>query len=399
MASYALGPVRDAAIKAGATTWYKNVASQGLDLFPFSPTLSPSLHHHLPLPARIALQVSQHTAVLSYSKMDGEFEYRLVSSRGREPVMAGKDLHVEVEPTGIPPGGVRWQFSTRYRTSKSSYRDVLLQSILEMCKKHNLTPLEIRHPLPQGGRQFVDVIFANNEDVLEVYEGEFTFDFYGTEPELVDRAMPDRRHVALCIQMLPSDAQLPEVVTALEANDRIKKAGQIVDVWSVHDPASRKFNGKLLVLLELHTQKGAVVLAARAAIPGWFVFRNTAYLVRFADRPAWCFHCRYDEQAPFHSMHSCPSAPCNCCKKSGHASVRCPKRQAQVARKPRNGRSRTEWSEDEDDDRAVRAASTGDRASMERRFAELGIRGGSLEAEELARDFGVLALSESDIGK
>ena len=49
-------------------------------------------------------------------------------------------------------------------------------------------------------------------------------------------------------------------------------------------------------------------------------------------------------------------------------------------------------------DSTPRAASKGDRASMVRHFAELGIRDGSEEAEELAPDFGVLALSEDDIG-
>ncbi|SPO21094.1 uncharacterized protein UTRI_00571 [Ustilago trichophora] len=330
-----------------------------------------------------------------------EFEYRLVSSHGAEPVMAGQDLHVEVETTGIPPGGVRWQFSTRYRVSKSSYRDVLLQNILNMCKKHRLTPLEIRHPIPQGGTQFVDVIFGNDDDVIKAYDGDIAFEFYGTELELVDRAMPNRKHVALCIQMLPSDSDMQEVLRALQENGRIRRAGKIMDVWSIHCRNSGRFNGKVLVLLELHTQKGAVTLEARTSIPGWFVFRNIAYLVRFADRPAWCFNCRYDEQMPFHSMHNCPVSPCSCCKKKDHTSVRCPTRQAQVARKPRNNQNQTLSSEDEDDgddDDSAGKASVIDRASMERRFAELGIRDRSAEAEQLARDFGVLALSESDIG-
>ena len=332
--------------------------------------------------------------------MADEFEYRLVYSRGEKPFMNGNDLHIELETTGVPPGGVRWEFSTRYRVSKSSYRDVLLQSILEMCKKHNLTPLEIRHPIPQGGRQFVDVVFANGKDVLKVYDGGFSFDFYGTTPELADRAMPERKHVGLCIQMLPSNSSLPQVLKALQDNVRIGKAGQIVDVWSLHCPASGRFGGKVLVLLELHTQKGVVPLEARAAIPGWFVFQNVAYLVRLPNRPAWCFHCRYDEHGSFHSMHTCPYTPCSTCKRKGHTSIACPKRQAQVAKKKRNGKNNTASSDDSDDDDVddePRASTVGDRDSMERRFAELGIRGDSAEAEKLARDFGVLALSEDDI--
>ncbi|KAJ9476657.1 hypothetical protein PHBOTO_000341 [Pseudozyma hubeiensis] len=335
-----------------------------------------------------------------------EFEYKLLYSRGAKPLMSGKHLHIELETTGVPPGGVRWAFSTRYRPSKPSYRNVLLQGILEMCKKHNLTPLEIR-PL-QGGRSLVDVIFANGDDVMTVYEGELTFDFYGTQPELVDRAMPDRKHVALCIQTLPARTNLRALVPVLQEHPRISKAGTVVDVWSAHCSDSKQFKGKILVLLELFTQNGVVPLETRAAIPGWFVFDGVAYLVLFPDRPAWCVHCRYSERGPFHSRYTCPALVCATCAKHGHTSVDCGKRQKQVAcKKPAAKRGddvddgdnedEDDDDDDDDDDETPRAASKG-RESMERRFAELGIRDGSAEAEELARDFGVLALSESDIG-
>lgn len=306
-------------------------------------------------------------------------------------------LLAELESTGVPPGGVRWQFSTRYRPSKSSYRDVLLESILDMCKKHNLSPLEIRQPTSLCGSGFVDVIFANGEDVLKVYEEEITFDFYGSRPELVDRGMPDRNYVALCIQTLPSDTILDDLVKKLKADARIREIGTIVDVWSLHFPDSRAFKGKVLVLLELTRQEGGVPLKARASIPGWFVFNDVAYLVRYPDRPAWCFNCRYDETGSFHSMYTCPKRPCSSCKKKGHAAINCAKRRAQIAKKRGDTGADASNDEDDDDDRAPRATSKV-RASMERRFAELGIRGDSEEAEELACDFGVLALSESDIG-
>ncbi|CBQ67913.1 conserved hypothetical protein [Sporisorium reilianum SRZ2] len=330
--------------------------------------------------------------------MSAAYKYRLLYSQGGKPFMSGEDLYFELETTGIPPGGVRWQFSTRYRPTKSSYRDVLLENILAMCKKHKLTPLEIRHPLPQGGRGFVDVIFAKGEDVLKVYEGEITFDFYGSKPELVDRAMPVRKHVALCIQTLPSSSNLGEVLAAVKADARIQETGNVVDVWSLHCPDSDLFKGKVLVLLELATQNGVVPLKARASIPGWFVFNEVAYLVRFPDRPQWCFHCRYDQDGSFHSIHTCPHNSCSSCKKKGHTAVDCATRRAQIAKKKRgDARADASSDEDDDDDRTPRATSEA-RASMERRFAELGIRGDSAEAEELAQDFGVLALSESDIG-
>ncbi|EST06438.1 hypothetical protein PSEUBRA_004337 [Kalmanozyma brasiliensis GHG001] len=326
--------------------------------------------------------------------MTSDYQYRLVHSRGARPVLGARDLHVEVETTGVPPGGVRYRFATRYRPSKSSYRDVLLERILEMCKAHKLTPLEIRSADRHG---YVDVIFANGDDVIKVYDKDISFDFYGTQPELFERATPDRRHVAMCIQTLPSSTNLNDVQVALKDDVRMRKAGQIVDIWSLHCPASGQFKGKVLVLLELHTRNGEVTLDTRAAIPGWFVFNGIAYLVRFPDRPTWCFTCRYDTLAPFHSMHTCPKAPCRTCKRSGHASVECKVRRAQVAKKQQGGRRATEDSSDDDEDETPRAPSN-DRASMERRFAELGIRDRSEEAEELARDFGVLALSESDIG-
>lgn len=326
--------------------------------------------------------------------MATEYQYRLVHSRGARPVLGAADLHVEVETTSVPPGGVRYRFTTRYRPSKSSYRDVLLQKILEMCKAHRLTALEVR---PADRHGYVDVIFANGDDVIKVYDKDISFDFYGAEPELFERATPDRRHVAMSIQTLPSSTNLHDVQEALKADVRLRKAGQIVDVWSLHCPSSGHFKGKILVLLELHVRNGEVTLDTRAAIPGWFVFNDTAYLVRFPDRPTWCFACRYDTHATFHSMHTCPKAPCRTCKKNGHTSVECKIRQAQVAKRQRGGRRAAGDSSDDDEDDTPRAPSQ-DRASMERRFAELGIRDGSEEAEELARDFGVLALSESDIG-
>lgn len=331
---------------------------------------------------------------------DTDLEYRLVYKRGSKAHMDGADLHVEVDTTGVPPGGVRWQFSTKFRGSKSCYRDVLLESILAMCTKHNVTPVEIRAPVINHEGNFVDVVFAKEVDVLKMYEDGLKFDFYGTQPEPVQRGIPDRKHVALCIQSLPADTVLADVVKALQANARIKKAGQIVDVWSVHNRETRRFNGKVLVLLELQTQNGVVPLHVRAAVPGWFVYNDTAYLVRFPDRPAWCFHCRYDENGSFHSMHACPVRACVGCRKTGHKAIDCPKRQAQVAKKKsKNAADNNDESSDEEDDvQQPRREGTAGRASMERRFAELGIREGSQEAEELARDFGVLALSEDDIG-
>lgn len=77
----------------------------------------------------------------------------------------------------------------------------------------------------------------------------------------------------------------------------------------------------------------------------------------------------------------------------------CPKRQAQIAKKKKKADEDEDGESGTDDDRMPRAVSNGgERASMERHFAELGIRDGSEEAEELAGDFGVLALSEDDIG-
>lgn len=321
-----------------------------------------------------------------------DFTYRLLYKRGTKPFVGGEDLHAELETNGIPSGGVRWQFSTRYRSSKPSYRNVLLQSILEMCNEHKLTALEIRHPRSHGGREFVDVVFDKADDALKVYDHEISFDFYGSRPELVDRGMPVRNHVALCIQMLPSDSDLNQVVAGLHADVRIQRAGQVIDVWSLHCPDTGKFMGKVLVLLELHTRKGLVTVQTRAAIPGWFIFRNIAYLVRFPDRPAWCVNCRYDAAGAFHTMYTCPSAPCCSCKKRGHTSVQCLKRQKQVAKKQKG--SANEDSDGHEDDDRPRAGSEGARASIERRLAELGIRDDTPEAEELARNFGVLALSE-----
>ncbi|TKY90732.1 hypothetical protein EX895_000730 [Sporisorium graminicola] len=329
--------------------------------------------------------------------MSASYKYRLLYSQGGKPFMKGEDLYDELETNGIPSGGVRWQFSTRFRPSKSGFRDVLLESILDMCQKHKLTPLEIRHPLTQGGRSFVDVIFAKGEDVLKVYEYEIAFDFYGSKPELVNRAIPVRKHIALCIQTLPALTNLAAVLAAVRANVRIREAGSIVDVWALHCADSGVFKGKVLVLLELTTQNDVVHLKARASIPGWFVFDGVAYLVRFPERPFWCFQCRYDERGSFHSMHTCPHYPCSVCKKKGHAAVNCAKRRAQIAKKKRADASSDDNDDDDDDERPRATSEVG--ASMERRFAWLGIRGDSVEAEELARDFGVLALSESDIGK
>ncbi|KAJ1030186.1 hypothetical protein NDA16_001097 [Ustilago loliicola] len=334
--------------------------------------------------------------------MTAKFEYRLLYSRGSKPQMTGPDLHIELETTGVPPGGVRWEFSTVYRPSKACYRDVLLQKILEMCSKHNFTALDIRQPKMRGNVNFVDVIFAAEDEVLKVYDRELSFDFYGTQPKVVDRGICERKHVALCIQTLPSDSCPKQIVDVIKANPRIRRAGQVVDVWALHRPESRRFKGRVLVLLELHTQNGVVTLETRNAIPGWFVMNKVAYLVCFPDRPTSCFHCRYDETGSFHSHHACPAAPCSCCKKKDHAAVACPKRQAQISKKKKvTDKDEDEGSssdEDDDHDHTPRAASKGDRALMERRFAELGMRDGSEEAEELARDFGVLALSEDDIG-
>lgn len=334
-----------------------------------------------------------------------EFEYRLLWSRGPKPQMSGSDLHIELETTGVPPGGVRWEFSTLYRPSKACYRDVLLQKILEMCTIHKLTAIDIRQPKMRGNINFIDVIFATEADVLKVYEEELSFDFYGTQPKAVDRGICDPKYVAVCIQTLPSDSCPKQLLAEIQSDQRIRKAGKVMDIWALHCPKSRRFKGKVLMLLELHTQNGVVSLETRAAVPGWIVVNKVAYLVRFPDRPTWCFHCRYDETAPFHSQHACPAGPCSCCRQKGHASVACPKRQAQIAKKKKkkadedeDGESGTD-DEDSDDDRMPRAVSNGgERASMERRFAELGIRDGSEEAEELAGDFGVLALSEDDIG-
>lgn len=333
-----------------------------------------------------------------------EFEYRLLYSRGSKPHLSGPDLNIELESTGVPPGGIRWEFSTLYRPSKACYRDILLQKMLEMCTKHKLTALDIRQPKMRGNVNFVDVIFATEQDVLKVYEEGLTFDFYGTKPEVTDRGTGDRKHVPLCIQTLPSDSCSQQIVEQIKANKRIRKAGQVVDIWALHCPESRRFKGKVLVLLELHTHDYVITLETRNAVPGWFVMNDVAYLVRFPDRPTWCFNCRYDETAPFHSIHACPKAPCSCCKQKGHAAVACPKRQAEIAKKKKEKKradsDEDEYSssdEDDDDDDKSRAAFTGDRASMERRFAELGIRDGSEEADELSQDFGVLALSEDGI--
>ncbi|SNX81822.1 uncharacterized protein MEPE_00527 [Melanopsichium pennsylvanicum] len=328
--------------------------------------------------------------------MGEEFEYRIVYARENKPLIKAKDLHVEVETNAIPPGGVRWKFATRYRASRPSYRNVLLQSILDMCRQHKLTPLEIKHPHSQGGYEFVDVTFASPEDVLKVYDGDITFDFYGTEPELIDRGIPDRKHVAMCVQMLPTDTDLQLVVKQLQENERIRQAGRIRDVWSLHCPTSGTFKGKVLVLLKLHTQRGLAPLDVRSAVPGWFVFNKTAYLVRFADRPGWCFNCRYDEKSPFHSVFSCPNAPCSTCGNKSHSSVQCSKRKALVARNAQKAKN-TASRDDPDDDFSSRARSARDPASVERRFAELGIRDSSVEPDQLALDFDVLALSENDL--
>ncbi|GAK62159.1 uncharacterized protein PAN0_001c0356 [Moesziomyces antarcticus] len=318
--------------------------------------------------------------------MEPEFEYRLLYKRGTAPVMKGADLRLELETTGVPPGGVRWELETRYRPSKVAYRDVMMQSILAMCKHHNLTPLEIRTPFSQCSGSYIDVIFAKGEDVIKAYEDEITFDFYGTQPKVFDRGIPDSKHVAMCIQMLPADTNLQEVLEKVKSHPRIRQAGKVVDVWSMHHPHSTTFAGRVLVLLELHTEGDSVPLSARAAVPGWFEYRGRVYLVRFAGRPAWCFQCRYNEVGNFHSASTCPRMSCIACKQTGHTSVDCAKRQKQVAKKKLKGH-------DQVGER--RAVTSSERESMERRFAELGIR--DQEARELARDFGVLALSESDI--
>lgn len=322
----------------------------------------------------------------------GKCKYHLLYSREEEPSIRGENLHLELETTGIPDGGVRWQFITRYRPSKPSYRNVLLQAILEMCKKHELTPLEIRHPHCQGGRSFVDVVFANKDDVIKVCNREITFEYYGTHPQLVNSAMPDRNHVALCIQILPRDVDLPAVERAILKHPQIRKVGHVLDIWSVHCPKSNQFEGSVLVLLELFTQQGVVPLETRASIPSWFVFNGVAYIVLFPNRPAWCFHCRYDESGVFHSRYTCPAIPCETCKKKGHTSVECAKRRMQVAKKQQDdGEFRVFINKQQDDTRTISTA----RVSIQRQLGELGISPGS-DMAELCCDFGVLALSEND---
>ncbi len=98
------------------------------------------------------------------------------------------------------------EFPTRFRISKPSYRNVLLESILEMCNENGVTPLEIRHPRALNGCEFVDVVFAKGDDVIKIYDNEVSFDFYGTRPELVDRANAIQEHVALCIKPFPPTA-------------------------------------------------------------------------------------------------------------------------------------------------------------------------------------------------
>ncbi|SNX81823.1 uncharacterized protein MEPE_00528 [Melanopsichium pennsylvanicum] len=323
--------------------------------------------------------------------MRHDFEYRLAYSSGAKPILEGRHLHIELDSTGVPPGGVHWQFSTRFRPSRSSYSDVLIETIIKMCKKHNLTPLDVRLSLQSGcGGRFVDVIFAKGADVLKVYENEISFDFYGTQPKVVDRGTPNPKHMALCIQLLPRKVNFNAVVDALRTDPRMLEAGRISDVWSLHRPESGVFTGKILALLELRTLNAAVAYEARAAVPGWFVFRGTAYLVRFCDRPMWCFDCRYNDKIAFHSLHTCPFIRCQTCRARDHASVNCPTRQAQVACKKRVPRELSDDVEDQEEDPSL--------TEVERKLAKLGVRNRFTGAVQLARDFGVLALSEDDLG-
>ncbi len=278
-----------------------------------------------------------------------------------------------------------------------------------MCRRHKLTPLEIRHPPAVNGQHYVDVIFADGYEVNMAYDNDLTFEFYGTYPQPVSRGIPDFRHIAMCIQFLAADCDFKDVMAALHRNPRIRQAGRVIGAWAIDRADTATFSGRLLVLLELHTHYGLVSVGARTAVPGWFVYQERSYLVRSANRLAWCANasCRMDEQGSFHSMHTCPHTRCITCGTQQHTSVDCPRRQAQVAPKKsagggaNNGNAANAQPSSHLEAPATRGrGGRGGGRGRGRGRGRGGARSGghghmSSSAERLARNFDVLSLSDT----
>lgn len=250
--------------------------------------------------------------------------YRHLYSRNAEPLITGAELRELVVGYNVPPCTMRWKFETKFKRKASGNKDVILKHVLETCQKHKLEPVNISSPCDAGPGQYVDVLFANGEDLMKAWNAELTFDFYGTQPGIVGRGSKlGSDMVAFEVKTLPFNTNLTTFVQMLQQDERLRQAGDIIDVWATEKTSTRRFQGVVLVLLQVHSVAGVPSVTARTKIPGYFVIKKVPYLVKYAGRPGWCQSCRRDDEASFHSIHACPNSKCVTCGKTDHSSVNC----------------------------------------------------------------------------
>lgn len=278
------------------------------------------------------IAVMAHAVRFSNPSTDG-VAYRHLYSRGTEPLSTGAEVRELVTSHTVPPCTMRWRFETKFKRQKSGNKNVILKHILETCQEHQLEPISITNPSHAGPGQYVDVLFANGDDLMKAWNAQLSFDFYGTQPSIVGRGSKLGSDViAIEIKTLPARTDLTAFVQMLQKDDRLRQAGEIIDVWAAEKASDRTFQGIIFILFQVKSVAGVPSVAAKVKIPGHYVINEVAYPLRYAGRPDWCRYCRNDGKVSFHSVHACPKSKCITCGHMGHSSVAC-----EVKRKARQG--------------------------------------------------------------
>ncbi|PWZ02510.1 hypothetical protein BCV70DRAFT_196752 [Testicularia cyperi] len=275
-----------------------------------------------------------------------ELSYRLLCSKHPDPVIPAHEAVRAADPTPpltAAPSTVRWKLPSGFQRDRSDQRDVLYQSILGVCAFHKLEPVQVSF-LRQDKHQYVDVTMATPRQAEKAFDRHISIPYYDTQLQIHDAGIDAHpATMAFCIQFLPASVDLHALADKLQTDQRLERAGVIQDIWALFDIETGKFTGRVVVLFRLKACEGTPMFSARMSVPGHFVFQGKSYLVRFPNRPAWCFDCRFNETVEFHTMHTCPLSPCSTCKDPTHSAITCPtkcKRIAQGTRRKRYGRGR-----------------------------------------------------------